>query len=177
MLSTPLRVTLLNMPRTRAELSAAQQWVAADARSLPFADRSFDVVFSNSVIEHAGDADSQRRFAREVARVGRRYWVQTPNRWFPVEQHLFTPFIHWLPKSLQKVIVPRCTVWSTLTRVSAEERRFFLDHYLDDVRLLTSRELHDLFPEARLIRERILGLTKSFVVVKTDTMKTASGAR
>ena len=64
------------------------------------------------MIEHVGDAQSQRRFAREVARVGRAYWVQTPNRWFPVEQHLLTPFVHWLPKPWQRWIVPRFTVWS-----------------------------------------------------------------
>ena len=75
-------------------------WVAGDGRALPFRDGAFDVVFSNSVIEHVGDAESQSRFAREVARVGRAYWVQTPNRWFPVEQHLLTPLVHWLPKSV-----------------------------------------------------------------------------
>ena len=76
--------------------------MAGDGRALPFRDEAFDVVFSNSVIEHVGDAASQRRFAREVARVGRAYWVQTPNRWFPVEQHLLTPLVHWLPKSWQR---------------------------------------------------------------------------
>ena len=94
LLPAPPRVTLLNTPRTRAELAGAVSWVAGDGRALPFRDRAFDVVFSNSVIEHVGDAQSQQRFAHEVARVGRAYWVQTPNRWFPVEQHLLTPFVH-----------------------------------------------------------------------------------
>ena len=100
------RVTLLNTPRAKGELGGAESWVAGDGRALPFRDAAFDVVFSNSVIEHVGDRESQRRFAREVVRVGRSYWVQTPNRWFPVEQHLLTPVVHWLPRPWQRAIVP-----------------------------------------------------------------------
>ncbi|MBZ5624020.1 MAG: class I SAM-dependent methyltransferase, partial [Acidobacteriia bacterium] len=99
------RLTLLNTPRAKDDLAGAATWVAGDGRCLPFRDGTFDVVFSNSVIEHVGDARSQQSFAREVARVGRGFWVQTPNRWFPVEQHLLTPFIHWLPKAWQRPIV------------------------------------------------------------------------
>lgn len=158
------RLTLLNTPRAAEEVGAAC-WVAGDGRALPFRDGAFDVVFSNSVIEHVGDRESQLRFAREVARVGRAYWVQTPNRWFPVEQHLLTPLVHWLPRRWQRAIVPRCTVWSLLVRVTPDRRRFFLDHYLTDVRLLGAGELRGLFPGARVIRERLLGWTKSLVAV------------
>src|SRR5436305_9486326 len=124
------RVTLHNRPREHNEPAAAGSWVAGDGRALPFRDGAFDVVFSNSVIEHVGDAASQRRFAREVARVGRAYWVQTPNRWFPVEQHLLTPLVHWLPKQWQRRLVPRFTVWSAFVRPSADRRAFYLAHYL-----------------------------------------------
>jgi hypothetical protein len=164
LLPSPPRVTLLNMIRTRGEMSGAESWVAGDGRAMPFADQSFDIVFSNSVIEHVGDAESQRRFSNEVARVGRRYWVQTPNRRFPVEPHLYTPFIHWLPRSLQRKLVPRFNIWSALSRPSPDRRQFMIDHYLNDIRLLTAPELRDLFPNARLLRERFCGLTKSFVV-------------
>jgi SAM-dependent methyltransferase len=160
------RVTLLNTPRARADVGDTE-WVAGDGRSLPFRDGAFDVVFSNSVIEHVGDAESQERFAREVARVGRRYWVQTPNRWFPVEQHLLTPFVHWLPRAWQRTIVPRFNLWSVLVRVTPDRRRFYIEHYLSDVRLLTMGEVRRLFPDARVIRERVCGVTKSFVAVKS----------
>src|SRR6516165_9464029 len=132
------RVTLLNTPRARADLASAESWVAGDGRALPFRDGAFDVVFSNSVIEHVGDEASQRRFAAEVARVGRAYWVQTPNRWFPVEQHLLTPLVHWLPNRWQRRIVPRATVWSALVRPAADRRAFYVAHYLDEVRLLSA---------------------------------------
>ena len=157
------RLVLLNMPRAKEELTGAAQWVAGDGRSLPFGDAAFDVVFSNSVIEHVGDAASQRRFAKEVARVGRAYWVQTPNRWFPIEQHLLTPFVHWLPKRWQQAVVRRGTVWSALTRPTPDRRHFYHEHFLNDVRLLSDAEVRSLFPNARIIRERFLGIAKSLI--------------
>jgi hypothetical protein len=166
LLAAPPRLVLLNTPRAAADLAGAQAWVAGDGRALPFRDAAFDVVFSNSVIEHVGDAASQRQFANEVARVGRSYWVQTPNRWFPVEQHLLTPFIHWLPRRWQRALVPRFNWWRLLVPVSADRRDFYIQHYLRDVRLLGPSQLRALFPEARILRERVLGVAKSLVAVR-----------
>ena len=160
------RLTLLNTPRAKAELEAAAEWVAGDGRRLPFRDGSFDVVFSNSVIEHVGSAEDQRRFAEEVARVGRRYWVQTPNRWFPVEQHLFTPILHWLPKEWQKPLIPYCNFWQIVVRVTPDRRRFYIEHYLRDVRLLSFGQVSKLFPGAKVVRERWCGWTKSLVAIR-----------
>jgi hypothetical protein len=157
------RVILLNTPRTHDELAAAKIWVAGDGRMLPFRDASFDIVFSNSVIEHVGDVESQRRFAAEIMRVGRAYWVQTPNRRFPVEQHLLTPFIHWLPKPIQRAIVPRFNVWAMLVMTTSDRRDFYIRHYLEDIRLLCVSDLRGFFPTARIIRERFLGWTKSLI--------------
>jgi SAM-dependent methyltransferase len=157
------RVTLLNTPRAKDDLAAAAEWVAGDGRALPFRDGAFDVVFSNSVIEHVGDRESQRRFAGEVMRVGRSYWVQTPNRWFPVEQHLLTPLVHWLPRSWQQALVPRFNVWQFVARPAGDRRQFYTEHYLRDVRLVSASELRSLFPGTRVIRERVFGLTKSLV--------------
>jgi len=168
-LPAPPRLVFLNTPRARAEVGEAAAWVAGDGRLLPFADGAFDIVFSNSVIEHVGDRDSQRLFAAEVRRVGRAYWVQTPNRWFPVEQHLLTPLIHWLPKRWQRALVPRFTVWSAIVRTTPDRRQFFLDHYLNEVRLLSARELKELFPRARVIRERFCGWTKSLVAFEKSS--------
>ena len=160
------RVTLLNMPRTREELAAADWWVAGDGRALPFRDKSFDVVFSNSVIEHVGDRESQARFAAEVERVGRRYWVQTPNRWFPLEQHLIMPAVHWLPPAWQRALAPRLHLVHTVLRLSPDQRDFYIRHYLEDIRLLDAAALRALFPGARLIRERFCGWTKSLVAYR-----------
>lgn len=160
------RVTLLNTPRAKDDLGGADSWVAGDGRALPFRDGAFDVVFSNSVIEHVGDAESQQCFAAEVARVGRAYWVQTPNRWFPVEQHLLTPFLHWLPRRWQRALMPRLNLWRLLVPVSSDRREFYIKHYLGEIRLLSAAGLGELFPGARIIRERFFGWTKSLVAVR-----------
>jgi ubiquinone/menaquinone biosynthesis C-methylase UbiE len=161
------RVTLLNTPRAKDDLAGAESWVAGDGRELPFRDSAFDVVFSNSVIEHVGDEASQHRFAAEVARVGRAYWVQTPNRWFPVEQHLLTPLLHWLPRRAQRSLMPRLNLWRLLARVSPDRKQYYVEHYVSEIRLLDAAGLRELFPGARIVRERFLGWTKSLVAVRT----------
>ncbi len=73
-------------------------YVQGDACALPFDDGAFDIVFSNAVIEHVGDVERQRLFVSEALRVGRRVFLTTPNRWFPVELHTRLPLVHWLPE-------------------------------------------------------------------------------
>ena len=73
-------------------------YVQGDACALPFADGAFDVVYSNAVIEHVGGRERQEAFVREALRVGRRVFVTTPNRWFPIEVHTRLPLVHWLPE-------------------------------------------------------------------------------
>ena len=81
--------------------------VQADGRDLPFDDAEFDVAFSNAVVEHvAGGRDGQRRFVHELCRVGRRVFVTTPNRFFPLEVHTLLPFVHWLPKGPRERLLP-----------------------------------------------------------------------
>jgi hypothetical protein len=166
---------LLNLPRALPETEGGAARVAADGCALPFRDGAFDIVFSNSVIEHVGGRASQEQFAREAARVGRGYWIQTPNRWFPVEQHLLTPFLHWLPKAWQRAITPRATLWGAWARVTPDRREFYLSHFLNDVRLLGAGDLRRLFPGATLLRERALGVCKSLIACrKPATMGTCS---
>ena len=72
-------------------------YVQGDGCCLDFLDKSFAIVFSNSVIEHVGIWDNQKKFAREISRVGERYWVQTPNKYFPIEPHFNFPLFQFLP--------------------------------------------------------------------------------
>ncbi len=160
------RVIYLNLPRAFEEGDDRTRLVFGDGLNLPFADRSFDLVFSNSVVEHVGSAGNQRRFADEIRRVGRRYWVQTPNRRFPIEQHLLTPFLHWLPMGLRRAVARRFTVWDLIARPTPESRRFYIEHFLDDIRLLDRRQVADLFPDATVIGENLGPSVKSWVAYR-----------
>jgi SAM-dependent methyltransferase len=132
-------------------------FVAGDARNLRYADREFDVVVSNSVIEHV---DDQAAMAREIRRVGKRYYVQTPNRRFVSDPHFLVPLYHLLPRSWRVALLQRFTIgWLQRARSRREA-----EETVDSIRLLTAAELRALFPEATLWRERIAGMTKSLVV-------------
>jgi len=161
------QVTLLNTPRGQERDVGGFIFVSGDGCQLPFRDQSFEIVFSNSVIEHVGTHDRQQRFAREIQRVGKHYWVQTPNRGFPVEQHLLTPFVHWMPRKVQRALVTKWTLWDWVERPSPDRREFYIRHFLEDIRLLSESELAAMFPDSEILRERKLGLIKSLIAVRS----------
>jgi hypothetical protein len=125
-----------------------------------FADKSFEVVFSNSVIGHVGGWEQQQKMAREVRRIGRRYYVQTPNRRFPVDWRTLMPFFHWLSPEAQAWWFQKVPVG----RYSRAKSRDEAWHLATRVRNLNRRELLTLFPEATLVSERVAGFAKSSVV-------------
>lgn len=160
--SRDITVLNLDMRLRKACLEAGLHFVCADARALPFPDRAFDLVFSNSVIEHVGTFADQQRFAREALRCGKAVYCQTPNRWFPVEPHIIAAFIHWLPRRTQAGLIRWFSVWGWVTRPS----RVVIAAFLDTTRLLSRAEIAELFPGSVRADEHVFGLTKSFVVVK-----------
>ena len=93
---------------------------------------------------------------------GTAYFVQTPNKWFPVEPHLITPLIHYLPKTVQKRLLRNFTIWGLVTRPTDQQ----CENFVREVRLLDERELRQLFPDAEIWHERVLGLTKSLIAVR-----------
>lgn len=131
-----------------------------DATSLgAVADREFDIAFSNSVIEHLFTKDAQRKMADEVRRVARAYWVQTPNFWFPIEPHFHVPGWQWMPVAARVAILRRRRCgW----RGPVPDPQKALDA-VTEVRLLTGSEMRELFPGATIWREKLGGLTKSWV--------------
>ena len=137
--------------------------VEGDATALPFADNSFDIAFSNSVIEHVGGWEQQERFAREARRVAPKLWIQTPAWSFPVEPHLVAPLFHFLPKSWQRRLV-RLTPRALMTPGTPAS---VLKAAVDEIRLLSYGEFKKLFPDCRILKERFLGLTKCYIAVRT----------
>lgn len=79
-------------------------FLQTDGKTLPFPDNAFDIGFSSAVLEHVGDASHQRQFVSELRRVSKRFFLTTPNRWFPVEVHTFIPLLHWLPQRVHQRI-------------------------------------------------------------------------
>ena len=137
---------------------------------LPFSDGYFDVVFCSSVIEHVTVPKSevwqhrgkvfaelavahQRAFADELSRIAKSFWVQTPARSFFLETHSWLPFVGWLPRSAQVAIL-RFT------------RHFWLSRHPPDYYLLTRGHMEALFPGSRILSERWLGMTKSWIALR-----------
>ncbi len=145
--------------------------VIPETGRLPFEDGFFDIVYCSSVIEHVTVSKSavwelrsgrefrrqaqsgQRQFAHEVRRLGKRYFVQTPNRWFPIESHSWLPFMGYLPRRL---LVP----------VLRFSNRVWIKRTSPDWHLLTAADMRELFPDAEILRERFCGATKSIMAVK-----------
>ena len=135
--------------------------LVGDARDMRgFPRQTFDVVFSNSVIEHVGTLAQQRQMAEECLRVGARLFLQTPNRFFPIEPHFILPFMQFAPLSAQLWLTSHFSVggYGKLT-----DRQKNLER-IGSVRLLRRTEVIDLFPNATVYGEKLARLTKSFIV-------------
>ncbi len=134
--------------------------MAGDGCSLPLPDQSYDILFSNSVIEHVGDWQRQQQFAAEARRVGKALWVQTPAYECPIEPHYLTPFIHYFAPSLQRKIARWFTVWGLIERPNREQ----VAAMVGSIRLLRKAEMSRLFPDCEIITERLLWVVrKSYI--------------
>lgn len=151
------QITLLNLEKHPTSGSFINS-LAGDATNLfGIGDKEFDVAFSNSVIEHLYTLDNQRQMALEVQRVGKHHFVQTPNKYFPVEPHYLLPFFDWLPASWKYTILTK-TKLSRLKKWNHQDAK----QYVDEIRLISFREFKRLFPQSQMYKEKIMGLTKSF---------------
>jgi Methyltransferase domain len=163
LLNQEVEVTLLNQV---FEPSQAPNWITqvkGDARWMTmFADRQFDICFSNSVIEHVGTLYDQLYMAKEIRRVARGYFVQTPNKWFPLEPHFLVPCWQFLPVWLRA----RLLMTSDRGFVGQVQEYFLAKATVESIRLLTQREMRWLFPEAIIVKEQIGPLTKSLVACR-----------
>ncbi|MFT3857425.1 MAG: methyltransferase domain-containing protein [Aquabacterium sp.] len=165
MMDVPNRdITIVNLDtyHEKEVLAAGYKFSSANGCQLPFADKQFDLAFSNSVIEHVGGLAEQRQFAKELMRCGKEIYLQTPAKCFPIEPHLMAPFIHWLPVGVQRYLVRWLSVWGWATRPNMKQ----IDEFLAGTRPMTRSEVVSMFPGCEIHTEKFMGLTKSYIVVR-----------
>lgn len=157
-------ITLLNLSHPPAQPGQSKRFTCAvgDGCRMQYPDQAFDLAYSNSVIEHLGTFENQKRFAAEVRRVGKQLFVQTPNRWFFIEPHFVAPFLHFLPWPIAK----RLLRWFSFRALVRQGDNINLRELADELRLLTEREVRSLFPDCEIHREKWFGMTKSFIAIR-----------
>lgn len=135
--------------------------VVGDACELPWPDKCFDVVYSNAVIEHLGSLKKQVRMAAEIMRVAKRWFVTTPNRWYPFEFHMRLPFVTLLPG--------RGYLWiGRIVSYNPVKCKYTFGRHRTDLRLMTARELSDCFPGSRIIKQRVTFMAETLIVIGGD---------
>lgn len=156
----PLDLTIINLPDSMSpepEYSTHKvTLLPGDACDVDFAkDMSFDIAFSNSVIEHVGDSENRRRMASEVKRLAPSYWVQTPSIWFPIEAHCNMPFWWFYPKWIKNKLIAgwqkKLPAWTEMVVGTT---------------VLMRSEIRNLFPNGQIWTEWKLGFPKSYVAYK-----------
>lgn len=148
-------VTLVNLPGSFPKVSNCTgiRFVEADATNLEdvFESKAFDVVYSNSVIEHVGDENMQNAFAAQVRRLADAFWVQTPSIHFPFEVHTQIPFYWRLPAKLRQSLIKK---WERELPAWTE--------MIKGTRVLREDRMHELFPNSQVYHERSFGFEKSY---------------
>lgn len=156
-----IQIFSLNLEPEAARHTNVRSLVGDATNLSEFENGSFDIAFSNSVIEHLFTFENQRRMAAEMQRVGKAFWVQTPNFWFPVEPHFLVPGWQWMPEGVRVSLVRRrkCGWLGPYPEVSEARNA------VREIRLLDKAELKAIFPNATLVPERFFGLVKSWTAV------------
>lgn len=152
-----IQITLLNIFEEKPSYTNFHAHVGDATNMIEFADKSFDIVFSNSVIEHLFKFENQKLMAKEVQRVSERHFIQTPNRYFFMEPHFLLPYFQFYPQSVKLWILTE-TKLSRGFKYSSEDAQ----RRIDEITLLSKNEMKELFPNSKFYDEKVLGMIKSF---------------
>lgn len=137
------------------------KFINHDVRNLEFiGDNEYDVVFSNSLIEHISDPGDRKKLANEIKRIGKKFFIQTPNYYFPVEPHFLFPFFQFLPDSIKINL----TLKYNLGWFQKQPDKESAGRLVSSIRLLKQNELMELFPGAKVVKEKYFLLNKSFII-------------
>jgi hypothetical protein len=159
----PKHVHIVNLERETGDVPDWAEVDHGDACELPPAirNRRYDLVFSNSVIEHVGGHERRLRLADAVHSLADSHWVQTPYRYFPIEPHWVAPGMQFLPLAVRRTIARRWPLGHTPPANDAEALESVLW-----VELLDRTQMRFYFPNSTLRVERFAGLTKSLIAVR-----------
>lgn len=161
----PARVTTLNF----SSHTTGERWISqvvGDACNPPdtVLAGSYDLVHSNSVIEHVGGHARRVEFARVAADLALRHWIQTPYRYFPIEPHWMFPGFQFLPFPARVWLTRRWPLGHF--RSSPCQRAVGITHSIE---LLAKSQFVSYFPESEILFERMMGLPKSMIAVRRST--------
>lgn len=154
------KITLVNLVKeeVRHEHMTSEIGNACDLHQYP--TQSFDIVFSNSVIEHLYTYEQQQKMAAEVLRIGKHHFIQTPYYYFPIEPHWMVPFFQFLPATF-RIFLTRNFSLGHIQKAATMETATEL---VNEVRLLSIKEMKALFPQSKIYKEYLLGLVKSITM-------------
>jgi hypothetical protein len=157
-----VHITLLNLKKVETKHPNVIS-VKGDATNLSeYKDKEFDIVFSNSVIEHLFSKDNHKKMADEAARVGKYYYVQTPNYYFPIEPHWLFPCFQFLPFGTRVFLTRNFNLGHFEKAKSKEAAR----ELVREINLLTEKEMKNLFPDGKVYREMFMGMKKSITMYR-----------
>jgi hypothetical protein len=121
--------------------------------------KKYDIVYTNSVIEHVGNLRAQRKLAYKIRTLGKFYWVQTPAKSFPLEPHFYFPWFAYLPLSIRSFFHMRYNLGFKIRNSNWIESRM----ECEDIRLLTEAEMRHLFKGGSVFSEKFFGVNKSYI--------------
>lgn len=155
----PRQVVTVNLDRDDGEPNPGVEVVQGDACAPPgwLLEEKFDLVYSNSLIEHVGGHARRRQLGEVVRALAPAHWVQTPYRYFPLEAHYLFPGFQFLPLRARAELAHRWPV-STLRSTPASAVGDVLN-----IEFLSRTEMRYYFPTSAIVSERFLGLTKSLI--------------
>ena len=153
------KITIVNFEKEKSQYSNIKTLIGDATDLSQFVDKSFDIVHSNSVIEHLYNFNNQSKMASEIVRVGKKYIVQTPNKYFFLEPHYLLPFFQFIPDKLKYLILTK----TKLSRLKKWDKNF-AKQYINEIRLLSLKEMKILFPKSKIYFEKFIGMNKSFTM-------------
>ena len=124
----------------------------------------YDLIHSNSVIEHVGNLSAQYKMANIIPTLGSNFWIQTPAKSFPLEPHFYFPFFAYIPIGLRAFLLRHFNLGFHKRKKKWLQSKIICE----ETRLLNRKEFNFLFPSGEILKEKVFGLTKSYIATNLN---------